>query len=233
MTSPPAARSPSSAPEPAFKSTVPIALTLESGASITGGNITNLGLIEVAAEVPMAATVADLYNTIVNNCGGTIEATGAGATVVLGQVTVNDGTLETSDGGVINTYGNSTFNDVTIALGSDVQVGPVPQFPITTLTLQGTIDNQGTIAVGAASGTADLVIDGAVTIEGTDGAVTLDGSSGNAIVGALTGADTLDNESTISGVGTIGAGDGFLTLDNQLGGVIDADIQRRHARHRH
>ena len=67
---------------------------------------------------------------------------------------------------------------------------------------------------------ATLVIGGTVVLEGS-GTVTLDGST-DAIVGQSTGTNQLDNFSTISGAGTIGSS--TLTLDNETGGIIDANL---------
>ncbi len=91
------------------------------------------------------------------------------------------------------------------------------------LGLQGLIDNQGTIDVGpGAESATSLEILGTVALYG-GGAVSLDGSSDKIVAG--TGGGTLYNSETIHGAGAIGAGDGALTLNNEAGGVIDADVK--------
>ncbi len=154
----------------------------------------------------------------VNNSGGTIEASGACSTVDLAGATIKNGTLETSCGGLIQTVcgsGNSTFENLTIATGSAVLVNDG-----TSLTLEGTIDNKGTITLAAATDPS-LVIDGTVTLSG-DGAIVLNGC-GDCIVGVGgDGPSTLDSSNTISGAGMIGGGN--LVLVNEACGTVDADV---------
>ena len=156
--------------------------------------------------------------TTVHNAGGLIDATGFGSTVDLAGATIDHGTLETSHHGVIETVsGNSTFDAVTIADGSEVLVNDA-----TSLTLDGTIHNHGTIDVDGSAG-ADLIVDGAVTLDG-NGTVTLDGTH-DTIVGNSSGS-TLDNvNDTIDGFGKIGGDQ--LAFDNGQNGTVDADVAGR------
>jgi hypothetical protein len=174
--------------------------------------VTNAG--EVAAKDGGTVDIAD--STIDNVGDGFIEAIGAGSAIKLDQATISGGTLETSAGGVIETVsGNSTFANLAIATGSQVDVNDG-----TSLTLQGTIDNDGTITLEGGAD-LDLIVSGTVTLDGS-GTVVLDGSGG-AILGAASGSNTLDNQETIAGEGAIGDGGvKALTLDN--GGTIDADV---------
>jgi hypothetical protein len=157
-----------------------------------------------------------IKDTTIHNAEGLIEAIGCGAVVDLVYVTIEHGTLETSDHGLIQTaFGNSTFDAVTIADGSEILVNEG-----TSLTLQGTIHNHGTIDVDGCEG-AQLIIGGTVTLDGK-GTVTLEGASDD-ITGMCTGA--LDNvNDTISGVGTIGGDAGPLTFDNEQHGTVDANV---------
>ena len=96
-----------------------------------------------------------------------------------------------------------------------------------TLDLIGTIDNAGSIALNGFSyyysEPATLDIDaGGVTLEG-GGQVTLSGSP-NYILGASVGATLTNVDNTISGGGEIGQGDSNLTLVNEAGGTIDANV---------
>ncbi len=154
----------------------------------------------------------------IDNTGGTIAAYGAGSVVELSNTAIFGGSLETSDCGLIETVcSNSTFDDLTISTGSEVQVNDH-----TSLTLQGMIDNAGTITVG--SGDPDLVIDGEVCLEGT-GNIVLSGSGDN-IIGATwsDNCNVLINYNDISGAGQIGDCSSDLTLINTSCGVINANV---------
>ena len=158
----------------------------------------------------------DLDGSTVHNGNGTIEACGADAKVLLDGATIMGGTLETSACGLIETgAGASTLSNLRIMSGSELQVDAG-----TSLTLENTITNDGTITLVAAQDPS-LVISGNVTLAGT-GTVVLNGC-GDAIVGATEGANTLNNHDTIEGAGNIGAGGNSLTLVNASCGVIDAN----------
>ena len=156
---------------------------------------------------------------------GTIAAYGDGAFVELSDATIAGGTLVTNDpaaddggeievlaaGGANTSIFDGSVNTLTIDGYVQVDAGA-------NLQLVGTIDNDGTIAVGAASGTADLVIDGPVTLDG-GGTIALDGGS-DEITGAGNPNDALTNAgNTISGSGTIED----LAIVNQSGGTIAAN----------
>ncbi len=190
---------------------------------------TNSGTLE--ANGANAILLIDFTN--MNNAGGTIAAlNGADAisdtasVVELLDVAIVGGTLETSNYGTIETVTNeggatvSSFDGVT-------NLGYVYVSDDTTLILRHTIDqtelsdsSTGTIALGL-GGNATLEIDGTVALNG--GAVQLNG--GNDKIVALAPGAILNNASTISGAGQIGAGDGNLTLDNQSGGVVNANVK--------
>ena len=183
---------------------------------------TNTGILEANG----AAAVLLLSFTNLLGTGGTIaayngsDAISATASVVeLLDVNLVGGTLATTNFGTIETVTNngaatvSSFDGVT-------NDGYVYVTDNTTLILRDTITNtSGTIALGF-GGNATLEIDGTVALNG--GTVQLS-AAGDKIT-ALTGGATLDNASTIEGAGTIGAGDGELTLNNETGGSIDANL---------
>jgi hypothetical protein len=182
-------------------------------ATLTGAQNSNGGIIEAEAGGTIIIDGFAGGNALFNG-GGTIEAVGSGAKVELAGATIIGGNLETSAGGIIETIsGNSTFDDLTIESGSEVKVSAG-----TSLTLEGTITDNGTIEDVA--GDPDLVIVGTVTLNGS-GSVKLDGTGAD-IVGAATGTNTLDNFITIEGAGQIGGG--HLILDNELHAVIDANV---------
>jgi hypothetical protein len=178
----------------------------------TGNTVTNAGTLEATNEGEL--TIED----IVDNTGGLIAASGARSVVHLGDATVRHGDLKTDTGGVIDTFGgHGTFDSLTIDSGSNVEV-----LGATSLTLENTIENDGAVTVDAGVYSGTVVIAGTVSLTGS-GAIVLDGSGAD-IVGLASGTNTLDNASIIEGAGQIGAGDGHLTLDNQSGGVVNADV---------
>ena len=156
-------------------------------------------------------------DSCVDNCG-TIAAYGNGSVVELSDTAISGGTLATSWDGLIETVcGNSTFDDVTIACGSNVLVNDG-----TSLTLQGTIDNDGTITLAPAAYDPSLVIDGVVCLQGT-GSVVLSDSSDNIVGACGDGCNVLINSEDISGAGQIGNWSSELTLINTSCGTIDAN----------
>ncbi len=167
------------------------------------GGIENAGTIEAK----FGGVVDVSHSTITQGCDGVLAATGCNSQINLDHATVVGGTLETSCGGLIQTTcGDSVFDGVTIACGSNVLVNDQ-----TSLTLQDTIDNHGTITLAAAPDPS-LVIDGCVTLTG-HGEIVLSGDGDNIIGGACGGVlDNVDN--TISGAGSIG--DGQVTLINEF-----------------
>src|SRR5262249_40214774 len=168
------------------------------------------------------------HSTITQSCEGIIFAAGEGSLVNLDHATMSGGTLGTHWGGLIQTVGgNSTFDGLTIACGSEIQVSDN-----TSLTLEHTIDNKGTITLGGqpigddqnnGGGDPNLVINGCVTLKG-HGDIVLserEGLPNQDFVNSYSGG-TLDNvNNTISGAGTIG--DCHLTLINESCGVINAN----------
>ncbi len=205
----------------------------------TGNTVTNLGLLEATnggtleidddiencggtIEALTCGTI-NLNGTKVYNRNGSIEADGFGAAIMLAGAIIIGGTLETSAHGIIETVadsGNTTFDGVTIAAGSNVQVSDD-----TTLTLQDTIDCNGTVTndgtITLVQGChSSLIINGNITLAG-NGTVVLSGDS-DSIVGTGTGANTLHNANTIEGSGTIGGDD--LVFINQACGIVDADM---------
>ena len=180
-----------------------------------------------------------LDHSIVNNLDGgfndgSLTASGSNSTVFLYDgTTVLGGSLSAINGGLIvvangagETESNVTFDGSQSSGGSALPVTIVGEVLIdggTSLTLLGNIVNEGTINVDTTTLGADLVIDGKVTLS-AGGAVTLTGD-GDQITGA-TGGGTLDNiDNTISGAGDIvGTATNPLALENQVDGVIEANI---------
>jgi hypothetical protein len=155
--------------------------------TLAGGATTNTGTLEASGGGTLE------LETVVNNSGGTIEAL-AGSTVVLTSGfngSVNGGTLTTSGTGVIESQDgvlDGTVNVPTNAGKLTVSNGQ-------DLTLQGTINNTGTITL---SGNSCIILAEPTILTGS-GKVIM--ASGNCIYGS---GNSLTNESTIEGAGTIG-----------------------------
>ncbi|MBV8779247.1 MAG: hypothetical protein JO258_18785, partial [Alphaproteobacteria bacterium] len=150
-----------------------------------------------------------LQNTTVSASGGSLAADGKGL-IELKGASVTGGTLS----GPFETVGGTNV------LAGLTNQGTVTVENGTSLTLQGTIQNKGTVALASSGAATDLIIAGNVTVNG--GTIALQGSaSGDAIVSNGQTA-TLTNVGTIAGAGLIG--DTHLTLNNK--GVIDANTSK-------
>ena len=175
----------------------------------TSGGTTNTGTLEATN-----GSTLGLLGSTFTNTGGTIKAVGSGALVNLQSgVAIAGGTLTDSGGGVIETVNadSATFNGVT-------NTGTLKVHDNSTLFLQGTITNSGSLQVNSAGNATYLEMSGNVTLTGT-GTVSMDNQAPNVIRGASTGKEVLTNQQTIQGAGNIG--DDFMTLVNR--GTIDAN----------
>ena len=131
----------------------------------------------------------------------------------MNSASISGGTLTTTGNGVIQTVNNSTLNGIIISTGSNYVT---PNATVTVL--QGTITNNGTIALNSGGNNTDLQISGPVTLAGA-GIVSM-GNNGNNRIYAPNGADTLTIKHTIQGAGQLGVG--LTTIVNQS--VIDANL---------
>jgi T5SS/PEP-CTERM-associated repeat protein len=139
-----------------------------------------------------------------------------GANVTAGSLNV---ATQPGSTGVLTISGPQTTVETSyLSLGS---AGSIQLSDGAVLEVASTIENQGTINVdtGIELSTTQLMIDGTVTLQGP-GTVLLQGNT-DEITGTSSG--TLDNESNISGAGAIGDGTTDLSLDNETGGIIDAN----------
>src|SRR5579863_7664391 len=165
-------------------------ITADSSANtlfLSGGLTTNTGELEASG-----GGILEL-ETVVNNTGGTIEAL-AGSTVILNSgfnCSVNGGTLTTSGTGVIESQDGMLDGTVNVPTNAGKLTIPTGN----DLTLQGTINNTGTITFG---GNACIVLAQPTTLTGS-GKIML--GSGDCIYGS---GNSLTNDSTIEGAGTIG-----------------------------
>jgi hypothetical protein len=185
------------------------ALVLDTNGEV----VTNAGLIEATG-----AGGLTIKSTSVNGSTGGIILAGAGSHINLATADIVGGTLTSTGSGVFQTVDGGTVLD-----GSRYVVDTSATIDIldrTGLTLAGTIDNNGTIALdGSRYGATLTLAGGNVVLEG-DGAIVLNGFGGNRIVGSG-GVTTLTNEgNVIEGYGQFYSND--ITFDN-VGGSIDAN----------
>ena len=211
-----------------------VALLIEgnTGNGVQSMTLTNNGLIEANSSNAYSQAL-ELDSVILNQSGGGVLLAQDGD-VRLSNTTVIGGTLETtgtnlieifSDANGTATLDGSGSHPVTITTGSTVDAGNGGK-----LILDGSIVNQGTIAVDPANYPTVLSI-------GTTGAPTATLSGGGKItlassisfIDANVAGAVLDNvNNTISGAGTIGInGEDFDHLD------FDERIRRRHRRDQH
>ena len=178
------------------------------------GTASNAGLLEATG--PAGMTIRG--STITQTGTGTIKAIGAGVAVNLDNSVITGGTLASSTGGVIQSVSNGEIGGVTITAGSTVQA-----LNNTSLTLDNTITNKGTLELNSTNNSTGLRINTAtVTLTGA-GKLLLSDNSQNYIYSTNTAApyDKLINvNNVISGSGQFG--NGTLSVDNQKLGVIDA-----------
>jgi hypothetical protein len=171
------------------------------------GGLVNTGVLEASNGGTLS--IIQSAGVPLNNAFGTIEALN-GSTVMNAAGVITGGTLTTVGTGIIQSSGNPVLNNLTNA-GAYV-------IPLSNLaTLEGTINNTGTIAIGSAAGNGTLDIMGNVTLSGP-GTVTLvdSGIADSGIHSAFSGGQ-LTNLNTIQGAGVIG--DAGLTIINQ-GSII-------------
>jgi hypothetical protein len=178
--------------------------------------VINAGLIEASAGGVVGIGLIDGGNVLDNSAGGVVLAE-SGSAVVL-EATVIGGTLKTEGTGYIAPEGADGVWDGTT---SPVNVqGMVLLQTNMRLTLQGTINNSGTIKFSGGSKPAPpTIVVGApgATLAG-GGLITLIANAGDLITGATAGAVLTNVDNTIRGAGLIGAGS--MNLINEARGAI-------------
>jgi hypothetical protein len=210
--------------------------TIEGSGQIGAGQLTLINDATINANGTLAL-ILDTGNTVTNN--KLIEATGAGG-LTIQSTTVNSGTAgtisaaagivslqsATLQGGTLLSSGGGSFAVISYATldgtaHTVINKGDVELNDNTTLTLLGTITNNGTIGLDSNYHNTDLII-GSPTLTLTGGGqIVLGNYPDNRLYGAA-GTDTLVNvNNTISGAGQLGAGQ--LTLINDAAGIIDAN----------
>ena len=158
-------------------------------------------------------------SSVTQTAGGNILATGAGSNVLLTFTTINGGPLTSRLGGTIATQSGTTnaVNGVTVTSGSALTVTDN-----STLLISGTINNQGNIALASGGNTTSIQLQdsGNATLTG-GGTVSLSDSAANRIFVNNSNGLLTNVNNTVQGVGNFGIG--RLNIDNQAGGLIDAN----------
>jgi hypothetical protein len=186
------------------------------GITFTTASFTNQGLLEDTNTGGIGLAGVAITND------STIEALGAGSSISLyNGAVISGGTLKTTGGAVIQSTGVGTLDGssngaLTIASASTI-ADQNDQY----LYLQGSIVNDGTIALDSGGNNTILWSDSAtVTLTGKGTVLMTD--NGNNIIAAAAGGNALVNtNNTIEGSGQIG--NSGLALDNQKAGVIDSN----------
>ena len=217
-------------------------VTLEGGASITGGSITNTGILEVAGP-------ATLTNDTLTNGGATLQVN-AGETLTVSGDTISGGTITIAGSGTgagdIDITGSSTLDG-----GATINGGDVTLTSGVTLTLDDvTRENNTLIVTGNATNridSGDTLTDAGTNTNTGSGTLTIDndgriihtGTVFNDVLNTtFTGTgtvvydgnnhgvpnQTLTNEgNTFTGYQTFGNGTVASTIDN-ASGTFDANV---------
>jgi hypothetical protein len=173
----------------------------------SAAGVTNTGTMEATAGGTLQLDNGTYINAV-GSTQGVILANGGTVNLQAGS-TIVGGTLKSENGGVIQNTGSSatlngstTTGSVTLATGTSLAV-----LNNTTLAIQGSIVNNGTLTLNSVGNTTALQITSAsATLSGT-GNITMSNNTNNYIYGAAA-TDIFTNQQTIQGAGVIG--------DNQL-----------------
>jgi hypothetical protein len=194
---------------PQIDTTAPVAPVITNDVVNANNSVTLTGTAEANSTVTVYDAQTALGTTTANASGAWSYSTGAlanGSQVFTATATDAAGNTSTASTAVDPIIGALTGTlSGTLSGTHSVANG-------TALSITGTVNNPGTIALNAAGSGADLAIVGAATLTGA-GKVTLSNNIGNVIGSNGTTATLTNANNTISGAGTIG--DSQLTLNNQ------------------
>ncbi|MCE2947061.1 MAG: choice-of-anchor D domain-containing protein, partial [Betaproteobacteria bacterium] len=181
-----------------------IVATQSSGITLSStGNVGNLNLMRGDGA---AFTVT---GTTINQGGaGVLSAINGGSVRLTGGASVIGGTLATESGGVVTTVsGNSA------RLAGVTNTGTLNVVDNSSLVLDGTLTNNGSLNMGSVGNVTTLTTSGNRLIDGS-GTITLSNTANNRLVAAVAGDSlTLGANQTLQGAGSIGAG-GQLNFTN-------------------
>ena len=159
-----------------------------------------------------------LYDNLVHNAGGTVEALNGSVVQLQGGGGIAGGTLSTSGSGVIRVVGLAGLNGETSWAGALTINGSVEVSNGSTLATAGTFNNNGTILLNSTGNNTVFTV-GATTLQGS-GTLTMGNNTQNFITG-VAATDRLTNAAghTIQGSGNIG--NDFMAMSNH--GLIHAN----------
>jgi hypothetical protein len=179
-----------------------------------GMTLTNGGLLEATGTGGLA-----LQNVRVNGSTGGMIKAGNGSVVTLRGATLVGGTLGYSGTGLFQTI--DTFNVLDGRAASLTNAAEIAIQGNTRLTIEGGINNAGSIYLNSVGGYSFLTVGSIGATLSGGGIVTLSDVAGNIVVGANSGAKLTNVDNTISGSGQLGQGQMWLV--NQAAGVINAN----------
>ncbi len=194
----------------------PTALTIAPTTSSAAG-VTNTGLLEATAGGTLNLNNGNYINAV-GTTKGTILANG-GTVNLNNSATIFGGTLQSENGGSIQNTGVAALNGSTSAGAVTLVAGTALAVQNnTTLGVQGSIVNNGTLSLNSINNSTSLDVLGAAgssaTLSGT-GTLTMSNNGNNFIYGA-NGSNIFTNEETIQGSGNIG--------DNQMAFVNKSTV---------
>jgi len=179
-----------------------------------GGTVTNTGTMRATAGATLKLENGNFYNV-----GGVIEALNGSTVELSNSPTIRGGALSTTGTGVISAFNGSLLDGQTDTVTSSGQVRVNNGHR---LTLQGTINNTGTITMNSTGGFTYIhPNNGPVMLTG-GGVVQLSDTNDANYVYTTAGGGSLTNvNNTIRGAGNFGWSGGPMAISNQ--GTIHAD----------
>ena len=194
-----------------------VALVIQTG----GPAVLNEGLMEAKGTGGLV-----IYDTTIDNVGGTLLASGAGHDVYLEGSDIVGGQLQGTGGGLLIATAGATLDGsqgaaITIATGTTVQLADN-----NALYLAGTVDNLGTLEGDSTGDTTDIILNSPIVSLTGGGVLLLSDNANNRIYGSSGTDENLINvNNKIEGAGQIGVNNGNvpLALTNDSAGIIDAN----------
>ncbi len=157
----------------------------------------NAGFINTGTLRASAGATLEIKERTVVNTGGLVVADN-NSHVDLNKSTVAGGTLTSTGSGHFHAI-DASLSGVSVTAGSNVELSDGR-----TLTLLGTILNNGLLSLLATSGSNEIKFDGAVTVNGS-GSITLSDHTSNRLSAASGGSTlTIGAQHTIQGAGEVG-----------------------------
>jgi hypothetical protein len=202
-----------------------INLSSGSGSLIQYGTVTNGGLLESVSRGSGSVGGLVVAATVIDNTGaGEIAAIGPGAHVDLTDgAGIEGGTLATSGGGVItiDSGANCAILGITAAVTLN---GSLAVQNGATLSLSGTLVNDGVVALQGTTAYTTLFAYGTGSVWLTGGGtIELGGSGFGGIASNSSGFVNVNDTIAGAGVIVLGSAEPGLTFDNRAKGVIDAN----------